>query len=347
MQEENHVASQNEYATKGCANCSHPIVVHGFPTPLCEDCREKFVKFPIPVLIKVFAGIIGGVVILALFTLPKNLSAGIHLQRGKNAEKKRVYVTAENEFRKALQEQPKMVEVKAHLMITSFYNQDFQTFSNMYSDLETVSIEDEDLYMKLSKVLGKAVTYFPSDSFRSLLDIYHNTDSIPATAYTAYLAKYPEEQFAALRYASVLFDNHKYGDADSMLNIILQRDNQYISALYLKTAIKRESGEFDSAHYYSDQIIALNRESNYGMSAKARTYLRQKKDTEGLQWALKAIAISPDDPYSMATLTLAYHFNNKPGDRDKLLNDAKNDSLKSVYMKYAIDVIDGKEKFRN
>src|SRR5439155_25895657 len=116
--------------------------------------------------------------------------------------------------------------------------------------------------------------------------------------------------------------------------------------LYMKTSVKRELDQFDSAHYYCDRILSLNKESSYGMASKARTYLMQKKDQEGLRWALKSNEPDRMEPYSLATLALAYHFNNKPGERDKLVEASKKDSTQAAYMQYVIDIMQGKEKFR-
>ena len=228
-----------------------------------------------------------------------------------------------------------------------FYNYDLQTFAKLIQDLQGKKIEDQDIYGELNMLIDKASNYFPSDSFMTVFDRYHSWDSIPEAEYKKYVAEYPDELFPAIRYANLLFDREKYPLSDSVLNDILKKDPAYISALNIKTSVKRELKQFDSAHFYCDKILLLNKESTYGMSSKARTFLKQKNDTEGLKWALKSIDKDPGDPYSLATLALAYHFDNKQKERDELLKRSKSDSMGRVYMQYIVDVIAGKEKFRD
>ena len=277
--------------------------------------------------------------------LPKSLTTGIHYQRGKEAINKQNYFTAQRELNTVINKAPSFLEAKEHLAIASFYNYDLETFGKIVQDLQGKKIEDEDVYNELTLLTDKASNYFPSDSIMAVFDHYHSWDSIPEAEYEKYVSEYPDELFPAIRYASLLFNNKKYLLSDSLLNNILKEDPTYISALNIKTSIKREFKQFDSAHFYCDKILLLNKESTFGMSSKARTFLKQKNNAEGLKWALKSIDKDPGDPYSLATLALAYHFNNKQKERDELLKTSKNDSLGAAYMQYTIDVMEGKEKF--
>jgi hypothetical protein len=83
------------------------------------------------------------------------------------------------------------------------------------------------------------------------------------------------------------------------------------------------------------------------LASKARTFLCEKKDKEGLDWAMKSYKIKKEEPYTIATLALAYHFNNNLAERDKLMRLSEKDSLSNEYMQYIRDIIAGKENFRN
>jgi hypothetical protein len=95
--------------------------------------------------------------------------------------------------------------------------------------------------------------------------------------------------------------------------------------------------------------MQINKDVPYAYAVKARIYLKQKKDALGLELATKSVALDKTDPYSNATLALAYHFNNMQAKRDTLIQQVKasKDSSMIEYMQYAMDVIEQKEKFRN
>jgi len=345
MDQETPLPEEKSPEPNVCAGCSHPVIEPGYPTPLCKDCRTRFIRFPIPSGIKIFGAILGLILLYAMWGLPKILTTGIHFQRGKEAIKKQNYFTGQRELKTVIKRAPSFLEAKEYLAIASFYNYDLETFANLVQDLQGKKIEDGDVYEELSLVINKGSNYFPSDSIMAVFEQYHSWDSIPETEYEKYISKYPDELFPAIRYASLLYDNEKYPLSDSLLNTILKEDPTYISALNMKTGLKREFKQLDSAHFYCDKILLLNKESTFGMSSKARTFLKQKNNAEGLEWALKSIDKDPGDPYSLATLALAYHFNNKTKERDELLKTSKNDSLAATYMQYTIDVMEGKEKF--
>lgn len=77
---------------KVCMNCGNPEIIKDALNPLCEECRAKFIKFPIPLWVKVFGGAIAALVIFSLFTLPANLSTGITFEKGIKAEKKEIFI---------------------------------------------------------------------------------------------------------------------------------------------------------------------------------------------------------------------------------------------------------------
>lgn len=338
--------TEEDSRSSGCANCGHMVIDPGYPTPLCKECRTKFIRYPIPIGIKVFAGLVVAAMIIALFRLPGNLSAAVHYQRGKDAIAGSNYLTADKELGEVVKKMPGFQEAKEYRTIATFYNQNFSAFITLVSDLQGKKVEEESLYQEISDLTKKVSDYLPNDSFMAIIEKYHSMDSIPDGVCHQYMLEHTDEMFPAARYATFLLDNHRLQECDTILDDLLRKDPNYINALALKTGLKRELGQIDSAHYYCDKILALNKESAFGTASKARTYLKEKKDAEGMKWALKNIELRRNDPYSLATLALAYHLNNMTGDRDKLLEAAKKDSTQMESMQYVIDIMNGKQKFR-
>jgi len=276
-----------------------------------------------------------------------NLSAGIHYERGRKAIEQRNYFTAEKELNSVGKKISSFTEAREYLAIASFYNQDLQTFATEVQALQGVKIEDQELYARLNALVEKGSNYFPSDSFIALIERYQLIKNIPDTVFLRYLANNNDELLPATHYANTLFERKEYAACDSMLSLILEKDAVYFNALNLKSGVKRALKEYDSSVYYADRILSLNRESTLAMASKARSLLRQKKDAAGLEWALKSVKLDGDDGYCKATLALAYHFNDQAAARDKLLNELKKDSTGASYAQFALDVISGKEEFRN
>jgi predicted Zn-dependent protease len=330
----------------GCANCGHMIIEHGHPTPLCTDCRAKFIKFPVPWPIRIFAGAVLVILVFAMANLPRNLSTAIHYERGKEAIEHANYITARKELSTVIKNFPHFDEAKEYMVVASFRDQDIPTFFSLLQELEGKQVADLSLYSEIKQMANQASGYFPSDSLMTIANKYHSLDSIPVSFFREYIPAHNTEVFAAMQYSSILFDQKNYPACDSMLTGILLEDHDYTTALMLKSALKKELNQLDSSHYYCDRLLSLNAESFYGTASKARTFLKQKKDKEGMDWALRNFELRKNDPYSVATLALAYHFNNRVPDRDKIMAAANKDSVQMTYMSYVNDVISGKEKFR-
>src|SRR5437016_2721285 len=125
-------------STRDCANCGQPAMEGEHPTPLCNDCRESFIRLHIPVWIWIFACGIAVILLFTLFTLPRSISHGIHLEKGKKAVKEKMFSTAEKEFSKVLEKVPSNIEARGNLLIAAFYNQDLELFAEQYKKLDDV-----------------------------------------------------------------------------------------------------------------------------------------------------------------------------------------------------------------
>lgn len=340
-------------SSRDCAGCGQPAMDGDHPTPLCADCRKHFTRFPIPLWIKAFAGGIGVLVLFSLFTFPKDLSVGISLEKGVRAEKEKKYVTAQRAMESVLEKVPGNVEAKGHLLIDAFYNEDLTTFGETYERLRFVNIEDHELLGTINYVMDKAAPYFSdsTDSFSVFKKAYPALTAIPDTGWRGYMKRNPHDLAALLAYAGQLYDQKDYVHCDSCLQYALKQDKEFFPALNLMCSVKRKEHNLDSALFYNDRILDINKESPDGMASKARTLLMEKKDREALDLAMKSCELGKNDVYTQATLIMAYHYNNRLQDRDDLIKKvrviAAKDSGDNVNLKYVLDVIDNKEKFRD
>lgn len=330
-----------------CINCESPWIEQGHATPLCAECRQSFIKFPIPRMIKIFSLAIIAIVLIAMVRLPNNISLGVHEARGEKALRNKQFLTAQREFKNVLKENPEYLEAKINSALSSFYIQDYSSMLKDLDELEGRRIEDQNLYSELIKATNQLSNYFPSDSFLAMQKIYADPlGDIPVNEMQKFVAANPDDIYASIALSSSLFDKKEYLMADTILSNVLNKTPVHLTALALMATLKRELNQFDESIAYCDKLLSINRESIYGMSSKSRTYLKMQKDKEALKLALEAKEVSNDDLYNLATLAMVYHFNNMTKQRDEILAKAIKDSLSQTYFEFANDVISNKVKFR-
>lgn len=330
----------------GCINCGNSRVVEGYPTRLCADCRHSFIKYPIPLGIKAFAAGVGLVMIFSLFSFPRNLSSGIHLEKGKKFEQKKQYLSAQREFSQVLKMVPDNLEANAHLMIASFYNMDFETFSKAMEKTSGKKSDDQELVGRLNVLIESAYDYFPDTTLTNMIiQSGKQVAAVPDSVYLHYLKENPHNIYGLYAYAGVLY-NKDLTRCDSVLKLLLDVDVSYTPALRLLTGVQRSQEKWDESIQTCYKILEINKEAGYAYAAMARTYLKEKLNDKGLKMALQSVETDKADPYNQSTLALAWHFNSQPAKRDAILNalKAQNDSAANYYWQYAQDIIQQKEK---
>ena len=336
-------------AARACIQCGNSKIAEGHPNDLCADCRDHFVRYPVPQWVWLFTGGIGVLLLFSVINLPKNLSLGIDLERGKKAVNQHKYLTAQKELESFTRAVPESEEANAYLMIASFNNLDFDPMIRAYKRVENKSIEDDDLYNKVSSLTNTLNNYFPSDSLDSFYTKYKPEDTVAMfTGLKDYVAAHPDDLYAQSNYGSHLMDEEQYVAADTVYTKLLHEQEDYLPALFAMTTIKRLEDKPEEAVAYSDKLLAINKENVYAMSTKARALLRENKNDEALKTALAAASIKKNDRYNTATLALVYHFNKMEKEKREVIQTKMIDKDSSAlsYYQFAFDVINRKKEFR-
>ncbi|HTK20058.1 MAG TPA: hypothetical protein VL442_11110 [Mucilaginibacter sp.] len=284
--------------------------------------------------------------LISIFWLPKNLEAAVALARAERAENQHNYISEQAELEKAKKIVPSSIDVQAHLLIASFYNSDFKTLGETANFLENKKVEDSALFNRASYVMSQTTSYVPSEAFTKHFFSYKNS-IIPDSAYEHYLKDSPGDIYALNSLASSYTKQEKYKAADSVFTRTLAVQSSFLPAMEYKTMIKRELNQLDSSLYYCNKVLAVNHQNILVISSKARTLLKMGKNSEGLNLAMDANKLDKTNPYNLATMAIAYHFNKEYKKRDALIKLAQNDSVSKETMSYAKDIISGKVKFQN
>lgn len=338
---EENLTPENKPELPVCINCESPNVLHGYPVLLCADCRTKLINYPIPKAVKLFGAAISVILIISLYWLPQNLGAAISLSRAEKAEQNLDFITSQRELEKALKIAPNSIDILEHLMIASYYNNDLLALNDASNKLQSKPIEDTSIYNKLTYIIDETKLYMPSDTFAKTFQQYKD-GNVPDAVLSKYVSKNPSDIFAIYSLASSYDDKKQYKAADSLLSKVLTIDKEFIPAINFKTKVKRELNQPDSSIFYCDRILALNRQSVYAISAKARTFLKIGKKQEGLILAKQGYQLDKNMAYNLATLAIAYHLNNDLKARDAIIKTTNKDTTTAFYMNFAKDIISNK-----
>ena len=350
MDEEKHLLPSEEPSTKpldSCTYCGTTNVLQSHPGLLCADCRTGK-RLYVPNNIKLFAGIIAILFILAIVLSFTSFKIAIHEQRGLRAEKNHQYLTAQREFAQVVSLAPTYLEGQIHLSISAFYNNDLDVFNTMLQQLDGKEIEDQMLVSRLNALVLQQDQFLPDSAFSAIKTSYRRLGSeLPDSMIESYAHNHPGAFYANFEYANLLNDKNAYTASDSIVEHLLQQDNEFLPALMLYCSNKRMEGNSEAALRCCDHMLEINAEYTPAIASKARTYLLMHKDQDALHIVQKALELDSTDPYSFATLALAYHYNNRPAERDRLIQIAEKDTLKKESMKYIVDVINNRVHFRD
>lgn len=331
---------------QACISCGNPQILNGYPNALCAECREKYIKYPIPIWVKIFGATVLVLVVFALFSASKSFSLGIRYEKGIKAEEAKKYVTEQQVMQALVKDNPDYLEAKAHLLIAAFYNGDIATVSEMSKKMANQKFDDDELLAKANAVVHEAESEQPHDSLTKYAQLMpDSTGGVPDSIYNRIIKADPNDFFAKVKYASILTNRGNYTFADSLLTSVLQVKPKFMTALQLKISMARLNRDTKECLRYCNQLLAINSQSVYAISCIARSYLKTGELEKGLQYAREAILIEPNDPYANATIVLAYHFNKMIKERDALIlkiNQGK-DTLMKSYLAFPLDVINHKD----
>lgn len=331
-----------------CAGCEQPLFERTGRTPLCSDCRARFIRYPVPNWIKLFGAAVLIMTVYGLTRLPSSLTAAIHHKRGERAMERHQYATAQRELEAAVKMQPDYLEANLHLLIAAYYNEDFAAAYRTSQKLDGREVEDKELYERTSDIMQRIGNTYPSDSIQAfIMSQPGSADEIPEAEWAAYLKNHPREFYSDLARASAASDRKEYPLAEALLYNAMQTDPENTRALHMMVSVKREQLRFDSALYYADRLLDVNKEIAASYGAKARVLLKQKRDKDAQRLAQEGLALDPKDGYCLATLALVHHYRGDTRSRDALIGKSASDTALQAHFSYVSDIISGKTSFRN
>lgn len=303
-----------------CEHCGNSDIEEGYLLDLCVDCRDKLVRFNLPVWVKGFALLVFLILILALTKFPEALNIGASYERAIKYEQEKRYLSAMNEYQKVVNTYPNSTNALCKLFIAQYKSGRIGNAAATFDMLIGRNVDDEQLYNEVDGVLDQLDRwYYPTKEFNDLLVSNQNSELEQVRdKVTDYVSKNPEDVFAQTDLASILLGLGDTKKAEEIALGIVNENPGFVDGSFLLGAIYREAGEYDKAIQLYEDILADNIERADAYSAIARIELKRGNDKAGLDMAHKAYNIDSSDPFVISNMILAYHFNNMSSERDKL-----------------------------
>lgn len=322
-----------------CERCSSPYVEEGYRVNLCENCRTELSGTRIPIWITGFSLVIIALLAYSLIKFPSTLKTGIAFEKGIKYEQQNKYLSALHEYEMAAEKYPDSTLVLSKLFVMQFNNQRVDDAAATYEKLVGREVEDNEVFEQVSYAFDRLERwYYPTNEFA---EVRNNNGNLNVEQYAEkvkeYVEKYPEDEYALTELAYVYYDLGNVKEAESIMSELIVKNPDYIDGIFFQAAIYRETGQYDKAIDSYNQILEYNQECADAVSAIARIELKKHNDAQALETALRAYDIDAHSTYVLATLALAYHFNNMADKRDEVFKLFK----KEKYSQQDLELLTG------
>jgi tetratricopeptide (TPR) repeat protein len=308
--------------TSLCVNCKKNKFEDGYATKICSECREQFIKYPIPKWIWGFAIGVIVVMIIGMFRMPKYFGAAYHLSKAEKAIENRAYITAQKELLKIIDEVPDNVEVNGNLLIAAAHNNNYALAGFAYQKLEGKEIKDNDFFLSIQSAMTLVESNFPIDTtlFYKIKLAEDSVEDLKQIYNILAVKDNVDQNIAGVYVADRLYDMELYSEAEEILNKVLLKNTDFYPAISLMAAVKRNSGKYDHAIAFCDQLLVLNSEDVNAYGQKAKIELKRKDDSMAGIYISKALAIDSTDTYALEALALLNLYTNKKSESLKIFN---------------------------
>jgi tetratricopeptide (TPR) repeat protein len=332
-----------------CANCASPYIEEGHALPLCMKCRDQLARRPVPVWIWGVFGITVLVLFFALTRFPATLQAGVAFERGQQAEQEGKYLTAMKEYRVAADKFSDSTLALGRLYITYYHNGKLQESEELLKKLGGRELDNKSLADEINAVTDRMqALYYPTQAFADLMN--QNQEATPekmVELLKPYVEQNPGDVTGAYYLADLYYEMKKYDEAGSIVTKLLETYPDFHTGSLFLAAVHRQKGEYDQGIALCRKVLEHNSEDVEAYISMSRIELKRHQDKQGLELALKAYELDSDNAHILASLSMAYHFNNMIKERDEMLELFKKHKGYNEYdMNQLSSIISGQLKWR-
>ncbi len=282
-----------------CANCKINFPENDSPSRLCFDCKELFIKYPIPKWIYVFAGIILLLMIVSLINVPKYLSSTIHLHKTEKYLSEKKYLSASKEIKLVLEKFPSHVTANSYALIAASYNFDVLSAFDAYAKIEGTKIDDRELLTEIENAIERVEGLYPTDTalYHFILNHTFNNSNELSQSLDSVRKNNLIEPLMMMEIADAYYKFEDYKKSDSVLTQLFTEKKEFPYAFLLMASVKRKLGKYEEGLIYCDQFLNLNSEYASAIVQKAKIELTRFQDKKAEEYIKQAEAIDSLDPY--------------------------------------------------
>jgi predicted Zn-dependent protease len=331
-----------------CAHCRINKYEEGHRMKLCTDCRQKFINYPIPKWITLFALGIVAVIIVSLIRTQMYIGVAIHLGKGEKAIEQSRFVTAERELNQVLNKFPDDVTANADMVIAACYNLDPAAVGSSFAKIEDKKSDDEGLLSRLNTAMEFLAANNPKDTVMYKKIAAAKNDSTQLLQYAQQLDTVTTDPVLKVCIGDELYDMRDYQASAKVTQSALKDNPDMMGGLRLMSAIDRETGKYDEALDYCDKMLNINKEDIYAMGQKAKIELKRNNDAQAAKYAQAAMHLDPDNDLALEASAMVDYYT---GHRDQ--SNAALDKIKahlsptdSVIYNRLNPILNGSQKFR-
>lgn len=342
---ENADTMMNEHR---CKNCGSYNVEDGYKLELCSECRNALARRPIPVKIKIFFGLIFILLIFSLYKFPSTFKTGIEYEKGLKAERQLKYVAAMKHYENVLTVYPNSEKTLVKLYNAYYQNERIteadKILDKLIGDGSSKKTVSKSVADEVNGITHNIDTYysFSEELYTKMKTVKSSNTEDMIKVLKPYLDNHPNEAYGSYYLANSYFDLKKYNEGINVLDKLLVRYPDYTIARLLEASTFRELCGYDRAIECCERVLSHNSEDINAYIGLSKIELKRKHNEKGLEYAKKAYSIDSKDPYVIANLSLAYHYNNKIKESKEMLNRFKSLEPKDDYtIKFLTSIFDG------
>lgn len=306
-----------------CCNCEEKEALKDYPTDLCENCREAYIKYPIPIWIKALSVIVLIVVIFSLMHFKSSLIGAVNYERGLKAEKELKYVTSQNAYKKALDQFPESELLKSRLFITSVKGDNLDQSDKFYNEILKITYydRDKDLFSEVQSAVDLYEKYFFTEELEKIVQ-NENFSIDQLISGLENLAKSDNNENIGGIYfylGSAYYENKEYEKAISALDTAYSINPDMYSFKIPKSTAYRELGNYEKAKEVLKETFTFNKEYVPAYVSLSFINLKEHNYEEALKNAQQAYSIDKNSLSGVTALAISSHYLKNENERDKYI----------------------------
>ncbi|WP_099188847.1 tetratricopeptide repeat protein [Tepidibacter mesophilus] len=328
-----------------CCNCKEEEALENHPTDLCKNCREAYIKYPIPIWIKALSVIVLIIMIFSLMHFKSSLIGAVNYERGLKAEKELKYVTAQNSYKKALDQFPESELLKSRLFIASVKGDNLEEIETAYDEILKIEYYDKDLLNEVQSAInlyGK--NFFITNGIEEILQNKNlSIDQVISSLEKLTKSNENENICGAYYYlGSAFYSNKEYEKAISAFDTAYSINPEIYFFKIPKATCYTELGDYEKAKEVLKETFTFNKEYTPAYVSLSFINLKEHNYEEALKNAHIAYSIDKNNLDSVEAITISNHYLKNENERDKYIKILKENNYYNIDR--VKDIVSGKIK---